>query len=88
MDSNLVGTVAYFGVIVGVFYMLIIRPQSRQKKEHAALMDSLVRGDRVVTAGGLYGTIVAVAEESVDLEITGSVVVTVARGAIARKAEA
>ncbi len=87
MNSDLIGTVAYFGVIVGVFYLLIIRPQSRQKKQHAELMDSIVTGDRIVTAGGLYGRVVSLTEDTVDLQISSGVVVTVARAAVAKKAE-
>ena len=85
--DNAAGTILYFGVIVVIFYLLIIRPQTRQRKEHAQLIDSLVTGDHVVTAGGLYGTIRAVTEDSVDLEISIDVIVTVARQAISKKAE-
>lgn len=86
MDSA-AGTLAYFAVIVAVFYMLIIRPQQQQRKKHAELVDSLVAGDRIVTAGGVYGTIRAVTEETIDLEISAGVVVTVARAAVTSKVE-
>ena len=85
--ENAAGTILYFGVIVVIFYLLIIRPQTRQRREHAQLIDSLVAGDHVITAGGLYGTIKAVTEDSVDLEISSDVIVTVARQAVSKKAE-
>ncbi len=57
------------GAIFLVFYFLVIRPQQRQQKEREESIRSLVRGDRVVTAGGLHGVVTAVADESVTLEI-------------------
>jgi preprotein translocase subunit YajC len=87
MSSDITGTVLYFGVIVAVFYFLIIRPQSRQRKQHSELVDSLVAGDQIVTSGGMYGTVKAVTEDTIDLEIAPGTVVTVARQAVSQKAE-
>ncbi|EOA62542.1 preprotein translocase subunit YajC [Anaplasma phagocytophilum] len=47
-------------LIFGVFYFLVIRPQQKKLKEHNKLLESLKRGDKVVAAGGLYGTITKV----------------------------
>ena len=57
------------GAIFLIFYFLVIRPQQRQQKDREELIRSLVRGDRVVTAGGLHGVVTEVADESVTLEI-------------------
>lgn len=80
-------TVAYIGVLGVIFYLMILRPQQKQRKDHATLVDSLVAGDRVVTAGGIYGTIKVVTEDSVDLEIAPGIVITVVREAVSQKAE-
>lgn len=72
-------------LLVVAFYFLLIRPQVKRQKEQQQLMASLAVGDRVVTIGGMYGTIVELGEDTVDLKIAEGVVVTYARSAIARK---
>ncbi|MDI6713228.1 MAG: preprotein translocase subunit YajC [Anaerosomatales bacterium] len=74
-------------LLVVAFYFLLIRPQVKRQKEQQQLMASLEVGDRVVTIGGMYGTIVALADDTVDLKVAEGVVVTYARSAIARKVE-
>ena len=70
-------------LMVGIFYLLLIRPQQRKAKEHKALLDNLKRGDRVITAGGLIGEIVAVSDQVLTLEISDKVRVDVGRPYIA-----
>ena len=73
--------------IFGIFYFLIIRPQQKKQrlaqKEREEMLGALKSGDKVVTSGGLYGTIVAVKETTVQLRIALSVSVEVLRTAIA-----
>ncbi|MFQ5839589.1 MAG: preprotein translocase subunit YajC [Candidatus Methylomirabilales bacterium] len=68
-----------------VFYFLLIRPQQRKQREHRQMLTALKTGDRVVTAGGLYGTIVSLDEEKIKLKIAENVKVDVARGSVASK---
>jgi preprotein translocase subunit YajC len=70
-------------VMVAIFYFLLIRPQQRKAKEHRQLLENLKRGDRVVTNGGLIGTIVNIEEQLVILEVADKVRVEVARPYIA-----
>ena len=51
-------------LIFVVFYFLLIRPQQKKQKEHRPMLESLHRGDRVVTAGGIMGTITKVQGEN------------------------
>ncbi|HUG84201.1 MAG TPA: preprotein translocase subunit YajC [Euzebya sp.] len=67
-----------------VFYFLIIRPQRKRQADQKALLRKLDIGDEIVTIGGFYGEIVALTDETVDIEIAADVVVTLARSAIAR----
>ncbi len=71
-------------LIFGAFYLLLIRPQQSRAKQHRALMASLSAGDRVVTIGGMHGTIRSIDEDTVRLELAPGTVVTMARAAIAR----
>jgi preprotein translocase subunit YajC len=70
-------------LIFVVFYFLIIRPQQKKVKDHKAMVDALRRGDRVVTSGGIIGTVVKVMNErEVSLDISDGVRVRVMRGMI------
>jgi len=57
------------GLMVGVFYFLVIMPQQRRQKKWTAMLDSLKTGDKVVTSGGLRGTIMALKDDSVHLRV-------------------
>jgi preprotein translocase subunit YajC len=63
-----------------IFYFLLIRPQQKRNKEHRQMVENLKRGDRIVTSGGLFGTITGMDETSLTLEIADRVRVKVARG--------
>lgn len=78
--------IGWFVLLAVGFFFLIVRPQRRQVAAHRALVASLGVGDEVITAGGVYGTIRAVRDDVIDLEVTDDVVIRVARAAIARPA--
>jgi preprotein translocase subunit YajC len=76
---NLVPLVFMFAI----FYFLLIRPQQKKAKEHRALLDSLKKGDQVITAGGMHGKVTAIDENIVTLEIATGVNVKINKGFIA-----
>jgi len=55
--------IGFFALLFLVMYLLLIRPQRKKQKEHDALIASLKKGDKVVTSGGMFGTIFAIDEE-------------------------
>lgn len=67
-------------VIFGVFYFLLIRPQSKQRKEQQKMIESLKRGDQVFTSSGILGRIEELTEKSITLEIDKGVKMKVLRG--------
>ncbi len=70
-------------VLIGVvFYFLLIRPQQKRLKDHRAMVDAVRRGDTVVTAGGLIGKVVKVADGEVHVEVAEGVRVRVVKGTI------
>jgi preprotein translocase subunit YajC len=69
--------------MVVIFYFLLIRPQQRKAKEHKALLDNLKKGDRIITNGGLIGTIINIEDPLVIIEVADRVRVEVARPYIA-----
>jgi preprotein translocase subunit YajC len=80
--------VVFFAAIFAVFYFLLIRPQQTQRRERERLLAAIKRGDRVVTTGGLHGTITGLEDTTVTLRVADQVKVTVDRAAIGRVVEA
>jgi preprotein translocase subunit YajC len=64
-------------IIFGVFYFLLIRPQSKRQKEHKELIGNLSTGDEVTTAGGMLGKVTEVKDDFVKIQVADNVVVTV-----------
>jgi preprotein translocase subunit YajC len=70
--------------LLALMYFMVIRPQSRRRKQMQRMQEDLSAGTAVITIGGLYGTIVAMDDESATLEVAPGVTNRYARGAIAR----
>ena len=77
----------FLALIFGMFYLLIIKPQRRKQKEHQSLMTELRRGDKVITAGGIYGVIESTSDDSVMLKIEDGTMIRIARSSVAGKRE-
>jgi preprotein translocase subunit YajC len=71
-------------LLVAAMYFLMIRPQSKRRREAQEMQSRLGPGDEVQTVGGLYGTVVATDDESVTIEAADGVELRYARGAVAR----
>ena len=69
--------------IFAIMYFLMIRPQQKKQKEHEEMLSRVKAGDKVMTQGGLFGTVVKVSDNKVTLEIAERVHVEFAQGAIA-----
>ena len=72
-----------FLLVLVIFYFLLILPAQRERKRKQQMLSTLKPGDRVLTSGGLYGTVVGLRDDVVQLRIADQVRVEVARGAIA-----
>ena len=72
------------GLLFVLMYFFLIRPQQRQRREMQEMQKKLGVGDQVITIGGLYGTVVAVDDETVTLEVAPGVTNKYLRGAISR----
>jgi preprotein translocase subunit YajC len=85
MDQNALVQFLPLVLIFVVFYFLLIRPQQQKQKDHRAMLDALRRGDRVVTGGGLLGTVSrVVSDQEVEVDIAPNVRVKVLRGTISQ----
>ena len=81
MDSAGIGQFIPLILIFVIFYFFLIRHQQKKVKEHKAMVESLKKGDKVVTSGGITGTISRVIDnEKVEVEIADNVTVEIIRG--------
>lgn len=81
------GLIIFLVVIFAVMYLLMIRPRQKQQKQHEAMMQELRSGDKVIIAGGIYGQIESLTEDTAILRIESGATMKVARGSILGKQE-
>lgn len=72
-------------LIIAVFYLLLIRPQQKRARQHRELVSSIENGDRIVTIGGLHGTVEAVDEDTIRLELVPGTTITMSKEAVSRR---
>jgi len=71
-----------FALIIAIFYFLMVLPNNRRQKKVEEFLGALKVGDRVVTTGGVYGSITKVGENSVQLQVANNVRIEVAKSAV------
>ena len=79
---NYLGLIVIVLVFFLMIYFLMIRPLRQREKQHDQLVGELQRGDRVVTAGGMYGQIESIDEDSIVLRVESGAMVRVTKGGI------
>lgn len=77
----------YFGAFMAVFYFLIIMPRRKQEKKHKEVLESLRKGDRVVSIGGIRGEIARIKEDVVVLKVSDNTEIEFIKKAIAYRVE-
>ena len=86
-SNALLTQVVFFAAIFGIFYFLLIRPQQKQKRDREQMLSAVKKGDRVVTASGLHGTVSGLTEHTVTLRVADQVRLEFDRSAIGRIVE-
>ena len=81
-SGSLISTVIMFGAIFAIFYFMIIRPQQKRAKEREKLLSNIEKGDKIVTSGGVHGTIVGLEDKTALIEIATNVKIKIERSAI------
>jgi len=69
---------------IAIMYFLMIRPQQKREKERREMLNSVAKGDKVITTGGMYGTVVDLSDEKVTLRVDDKVEVDFVRGAVSQ----
>lgn len=85
MDTSIIYIIVFLVVIGLLFYFFMIRPQRKRQKEHEELVGQLRGGERVITAGGIYGQVESVSQDSVILKVESGATIRVAKGSIVGK---
>lgn len=83
MDTNIVGILYIVGLFV-LLWFLLIRPQQKRQKQHQEMVKNLRVNDKVITIGGIYGTILKIKEESFILKVSENVKIEVMKSAISQ----
>lgn len=74
-------------LMFAIFYFLLIRPQQKQQKEHAAMVEGLQKGDKIITNGGLIATVVKPEEEFIKIKLNDELIVKLDRAYVSKKVE-
>lgn len=80
--GGFMSTIVMFGLIIFIFYFMILRPQQKKQKERKKMLDAVKRGDKVVTIGGVHGTVVGLEEKTVLVQVADNVKLKLERTAI------
>jgi preprotein translocase subunit YajC len=86
-STQLITMLVTFGLIIVVFYFLVIRPQNKKQKDAKKMLQSISKGDRVVTIGGLHGTVESVKEDAVVLKVDDNTKLKFSKSAVAQVVE-
>jgi preprotein translocase subunit YajC len=80
--GGFLGSVLPLVLMFAIFYFLLIRPQQKKQKQRSAMLSAIKKGDKVVTIGGMHGTVLEVKEDVLVVRISENTKVTLERGAV------
>jgi preprotein translocase subunit YajC len=82
-QGSLITALIPFILVFVIFYLLIILPSRKKQKKHQYMVEQLRPGDRIITSGGIYGTVMGTQKDRVELKIAANVKIDVAKNAVA-----
>ena len=85
--TQLVTMLVTFGLIIVVFYFLVIRPQNKKQQDAKKMLQNIRRGDRVVTIGGMHGSVDSVKDDAVVLKVDDNVKIKFSKSAVSQVLE-
>ena len=80
--GSMLGALVPFVLIFAIFYLLIILPAKKKQKQHNAMLSNLKGGERVITAGGIFGTVKRVLDDRMEIEVANNVLIQVTRSSV------
>lgn len=88
MDQQAVFQILPLIFLFGIFYFLIIRPQQKQQKEHREMLESLQKGDNILTSGGIYAEITKVEDDFIKIKLNDTSIVKLDKLYVLKKVDA
>jgi len=85
--TSFVPLLIILALVFGMFYFLMIRPLKQREKTHDRMVEELGTGDRVITAGGIYGEVERIDEDSIILRVESGAKIRVTKGGVLRRRE-
>jgi len=89
-EGSLISTLIMFTLIIAIFYFMILRPQQKRQKDRQKMLDAVKKGDKVVTSGGMHGTVAGIDEKTILVQVSENVKLKFDRtaiGAVIRESE-
>lgn len=86
-QGSVIGSFLPLIILFAIFYFLIIRPQQKQQKAHKAMLESLKKGDQIITTGGLMAVIAKTEEDFIKIKLNDDTIVKLDRAYVAKKVE-
>ncbi len=86
-QGSIIGSFLPLIILFAIFYFLIIRPQQKAQKEHKAMLESLQKGDKIITTGGLIAVIVKPEEDFIKIKLNDDTIVKLDRAYVSKKVE-
>lgn len=80
---NLLTALFPFILVLVIFWLIIVLPQQRRQKRHMRMVESLKPGDRIITSGGIFGTVMGVYPDRIELKIAANVKIDITKNAVA-----
>ena len=84
-SGGLLSSLIFLGLLIAIFYFMLIRPQKKRMEDHRKLVESVNPGDQVITMTGLYGTVRSIGDEDLELEIAPGTTVRFLKSAVGRR---
>ena len=80
---GMIGALLPFLLVFVIFYLLIVMPQRKRQKKHMGMVEQLKPGDRIITSGGIHGTVMGVHPDKIELKIAANVKIDITKSAVA-----
>ncbi len=80
--GGLLGLLMPFVIMLVVVYFFMIRPQQAQQKERQAMLDALMKGDRIITIGGIHGEITKLSEDTVTIRVADKTEIVISKSGV------
>jgi len=80
--GNMLTALLPFVLVFGIFYLLIILPQRKKQKKHQDMVNALKPGDRIITTGGIFGTVMGVQPDRIELKVAANVKIDITKSAV------